>query len=129
MKRNSYKIRSIVLLFLLIIGVYITKKDFVSITKLQVFLIVIYTFILFWIAVISSRMFFDFRYLYKMIKVRDSIYNLLKKHMEDKYARMVSEKIVRGDISLIRKLKFRGNIKKEILIQLDSIAKYKKFYR
>ena len=129
MRKNSYKIRAIVLLFLLIIGVYITSKDFVSITKLQVFLIVIYTFILFWIAVISSRMFFDFRYLYKMIKVRDSIYNLLKKQMEDKYARIVSEKIVRGDISLIHKLKFRGNVKKEIISQLDLISKYKKFYR
>ncbi len=129
MRRNNYKARSIILLLLILVGIYITEKDFISITKLQVFLIVFYTFILFWISVIVARMFFDFRYLYRMVKVRDSIYNLLKKYIGDKYARIVSEKIVKGDVSLIHKLKFDKKVKTEIFTQLDSIAKYKKFYK
>jgi hypothetical protein len=64
-----------------------------------------------------------------MVKVRDSIYNLLKKYIGDKYARIVSEKIVKGDVSLIHKLKFDKKVKTEIFTQLDSIAKYKKFYK
>ncbi len=129
MKRNSYKVRSIILLILLILGIFITEKDFVAITKLQVFLIVIYTFILFWIATISARMLFDFRYLYKMVKVRNTIYSILKPLIGNKYAKMASDKIVRGDIDLIKKLKLKKDIQQNIFFHLNEISKYKKFYK
>ena len=129
MKRNSYKVRSIILLILLILGIFITEKDFVAITKLQLFLIIIYTFILFWIATISARMLFDFRYLYKMVKVRNTIYSILKPLIGKKYAKMASEKIVRGDLDLIKKLKLKKDIQQNILFHLDEISKYKKFYK
>lgn len=126
MNKKDQKIKSLILFSLMIIGIYFTYNAYESIIHINFYLSVIYIAIVLFIAFYTTRLFYEFRYMYRLLKVRSEIISiLLKLKINKKEANIFAENLVlkKTDISVWNEIPV--DIKNEINISLENLKRYK----
>ncbi len=126
MNKNDQRIKSFILFALIIIGIYFTYNAYESVVHLNLYLSVIYIAIVLSIAFYTTRLFYEFRYMYRLLKVRGEIINiLLKLKINKKEANVLAENLVLKKTDIESWKEIPVNSRDEINESLGNLHRYK----
>jgi hypothetical protein len=126
MNKKDQKIKSLILFSLIIVGIYFTYNAYESIIHINFYLSVIYIAIVLFIAFYTTRLFYEFRYMYRLLKVRGEIIKiLLKLKINKKEANILAENLVLKKTDVKSWDEIPKDIRHEIKLSLGNLNRYK----
>ncbi|MHB8443423.1 MAG: hypothetical protein ACYDAS_03600 [Patescibacteria group bacterium] len=126
MNKKDQKIKSLILFSLIIVGIYFTYNAYESIIHINFYLSVIYIAIVLFIAFYTTRLFYEFRYMYRLLKVRGEIIKiLLKLKINKKEANILAENLVLKKTDVKSWDEIPKDIRHEIKLSLENLNRYK----
>ncbi len=126
MSKNDQRIKSLILFALIVVGIYFTYNAYESVVHLNFYLSVIYVAIVLFIAFYTTKLFYEFRYMYRLLKVRSEVVSILLKLKINKgEANILAENLVLKKTDIKSWNEIPKNIKDEINLSLGNLNRYK----
>ena len=127
MRQRTNVLKAIILLLLLIAGIWLTASVFLALTRKEFLAAGFLLLLVLLCGLYCAKIFYDFRYLNIMVKVRNEIYHSLESlKIGGKYAKALADNVVSGKVNISAWDEIPVALRKKIERSLTKLKRYVK---